>query len=235
MFASEPLPSGPPGAPRVGELSRVVLRPIANPMAFAFLGLAVATIVSAALNLGWIPVTEQHEVALVLISFAFPVQALSTVFAFLSRDTTAVSGIGLQAVGWLTLGLLLLTGHPGARSDAGAIFLFAASAALLPPAAGAALGKVLPALVIVGTALRFVLTGLWEHFGGDAWAHAAGWEGVVLCILALYVSFAAELESVRHRVVLPLGRHGAGRKAATADLAGQLHHLEREAGVREQL
>lgn len=217
------------------EATRVVLRPIANPLAYGFLGLAVATITEGAFDLGWVPARQQHEVALVLVAFAFPVQFLSTVYGFISRDTTAVSGLGLQSVTWLSFGLIQLLGHPGARSEAAAVLLFAAGTVLIVPAAGAALGKVLPAAVISMTALRFVLTGLWEHFGGAAWRNAAGWEGVALFALALYVALATELESMCHRTILPVGRHGNGRQAVTGGLSDQVTHLSNEPGVREQL
>jgi len=176
-------------------------------------------------------------VAIVLLAFAFafPVQGLATVFSFLGRDTTAGSGIGLQAAGWLTLGVLLLMGRPGQRSDVVSLVLLAAATTLVVPAIGAALGKVLPVLVVAGTALRFVLTGPWERFGGTAWEHATGWEGVCLCGLALYVSLALELESVRKRSLLPLGRHRLGRRSVNGGLRDEVHHLEREPGVREQL
>lgn len=224
-----------PSAAPVEAITRVVLRPIANPLTYGFLGLAVATITEAGLDLGWIPSSEQHRAALVLIAFAFPVQFLATAYGFIGRDTTVVSGIGLQAVSWLTFGILLLTGAPGARSAVTMVFLLAAGTVLLVPAAGALLGKVLPATVMTLTSLRFILTGLWEHFGGSAWKHAAGWEGVALFAVAIYVALAAELESVRRQTVLPLGRHGAGRAAARGNLSDELVRLEREPGVREQL
>ncbi len=219
----------------VAAHTRVVVRPIANPLTYGFLGVAVATTTVSGLDLGWIPTRQQHDVALVLLAFAFPAQLLSTIYAFLGRDTAVVSGIGLQSVGWLTFGLLLLTGAPGGRSATAATFLLAAGAALLVPACGAALGKVLPAAVITLASLRFVLTGLWERFGGTSWQSAAGWEGMALAAVAFYVALAAELESVLRRTVLPLGRHGRGRAAVQGSFDEEVTRLEREPGVREQL
>lgn len=217
------------------QITRVVVRPIANPMAYGFLGLAVATITEAAFDLHWIPAAQQHQVGLVLVAFAFPVQFLSTIYGFIGRDTTTVSGIGLQSVSWLTFGLLLLSSVPGSRSNVLAVFLFAAGTVLLLPAAGAALTKIGPALVILSTACRFILTGLWEHFGGTAWQQASGWEGIWLFALALYVSLAIELESVRRHAVLPLGRHGSGKRSVTSGLREEIADIIHEPGVREQL
>lgn len=225
---------GRPPAPRSGP-ERIVLRPLGTPLPLGFVGLAVATSLVACLNLGWIPMGEQHQVALVLVAFTFPLQGLATVLCFLARDAPTGAGIGVQAAAWLTLGLLLLTGLPGARSATTGVFLFAAAAALLPAACTAALGKVVPALVMVATALRFVLTGSYERFGGSGWAHAAGWEGITLACLALYTALATDLESARHKPLLPIGRRGAGRSALDPGVQPSLRFLDTEPGVRDQL
>jgi uncharacterized protein len=214
---------------------RIVIRPLGTPLPLGFVGLAVATSIVACLDLGWVPVGQQHQLALVLVAFAFPLQALATVLCFLARDAPSGAGIGVQAAAWLTLGLLLLTGAPGTRSDATAVFLFAAAGALLPAASTTALGKLVPALVMSGTAVRFALTGLYEWFGGTAWAHAAGWEGVALACLALYAALATDLESARHRPILPLGRRGTGRTALAPGTRPPVSTLDTEPGVRDQL
>jgi uncharacterized protein len=226
--------SRPPPAVDPGR-ERIVIRPLGTPLPLAFVGLAVATSMLACLNLGWIPVGEQHQVALVLVAFAFPLQGLAAVFCFLARDAPTGSGIGVQASAWLTLGLLLLTGVPGVRSDTTAIFLFVAAAALIPAAFSAALGKLVPALVIAATALRFVLTGIYEHVGTPSWAHAAGWEGIALACLALYAALATDLESARHKSLLPLGRRNAGQAALDPRVGPSANRLSTEPGVRDQL
>ncbi|HTX01523.1 MAG TPA: hypothetical protein VMD59_22250, partial [Acidimicrobiales bacterium] len=165
---------------RSADREQIVLRPLGNPLPLGFIGLAVATSTLACLDLGWVPSPQQHEVALVLVAFAFPLQGLATVLCFLARDTSSGAGIGVQATVWLTLGLLLRTTPPGTRSAAAAVFLLAAAGALLPSCVSAALGKLVPAAVMLASALRFVLTGLYERFGGAIWQHAAGWEGLVL-------------------------------------------------------
>lgn len=214
---------------------RILLRPLGTPLPLGLVGLAVATATFACLDLGWIPVGEQHQVALVLVAFAFPVQGLASILCYLARDAATGTGFGVLATTWLTLGLLLLSGSPGVRSDTVAVFLFAAAAALLPGAAAAAFSKLVPALVMVAAALRFILTGLYERFGGPGWGHAAGWEGIALACLALYTALAADLESARHRPVLPLGRHGSGRTAVDPGIRPSLETLQTEPGVRERL
>jgi succinate-acetate transporter protein len=215
--------------------ARVVLRPVGNPLPFGLLGLTVATLVLTGLNLGWIPTSEQHQVAIVLVAFAFPVQAVATVFGFLSRDVVVASGIGVQGASWFTIGLILLTSAPGSTSAVLGLFLFVAAAALASAVIVALASKVVPALVMAGTAARFVMTGVFERTGAVGWEHASGWEGAGLAGLALYAAFALDLESTHRRTVLPLLRRGEGKVALDGDAAAQVAGIDHEAGVREQL
>lgn len=225
--------ASPPGATAPGE-ARIFLRPLGTPLPLGFVGLAVAAAVLSSFNLGWIPPAEQHQVALVLMAFAFPLQLVAMILLFLARDAPAGAGIGVLSVTWLVLGLLLYTSRPGSLSLTASIFLFAAAAALVPSAVTASLSKLVPGLVMLSSALKFVLTGLYERYGGVTWAHVAGWEGIVLAALAVYAALASDLEGSLHRDVLPLGRRGPGRKAIRQDLLDQLADLEREPGVRQQ-
>lgn len=219
-----------PGSDPAGT-ARVYLRPLGTPLPLGFVGLAVATSLVACFNLGWVPTAEQHQVALVLMGFAFPLQILATVLLFLARDAPSGAGIGVQSVTWLALGLLLYTSRPGALSAAVGVFLLAAAGALLPSALTSALSKLVPGLVMSGTVLRFVLTGLYEELGGTGWEHAAGWEGLVLAGAAIYAALASDLEGSLRRTVLPLGR----RDPLEQHVADQFPQLEREPGVRQQL
>ena len=106
---------------------------------------------------------------------------------------------------------------------------------MLVPASGAASGKLVPALVLATTAVRFAVTAAYEWTASDGWRVAAGVVGLVLCVLALYAALAMLLEDVRHRTVLPLLRRDAGSSAMTGGLADQVQRIEAEAGVREQL
>lgn len=214
--------------------AQVFLRPIGNPLPLGFVGLAVATAVLSSFNLGWIPTSQQHQVAIVLIAFPFPLQLVATILLFLARDAPAGAGNGVLSVTWLVLGLLLLTSHPGSLSPTLSIFLFASAAALLPSACTASLSKLVPGLVFTGSALKYVLTGLYERFGGVTWEHATGWEGIVLAALAIYAALASDLAAMLHRSILPLGRHGGGLQAVDESVADQEPELEREPGVRSQ-
>jgi succinate-acetate transporter protein len=120
-------------------------------------------------------------------------------------------------------------------SDALGLFLLLAALAMLVPAAAATTGKLVPALVLATTAVRFAATGLYQLTESDGWKTAAGVIGLVLCALAVYAALAMALEDARRETILPLGRRAAGRTSVGGGLDDQLARLEREAAVREQL
>jgi uncharacterized protein len=222
-------------AERVEDVARITLRPIASPMPVGFIGLAGATFLVAALNLGWIATTEGHNVALALIAFVFPLQLGTSIFAMLARDGVGGTAMAVLAGMWLTTGLVMFTSPPGSTSDALGVLFLVAAVAMLWPAIGAAMGKVAIALVLFGAALRFATSGAYQLTGDHAWELTTGWIGVALGVLALYAALAALLEGVAKRTVLPMGRRGRGREAVEGGLTEQIVDLTHEPGVRSQL
>lgn len=227
-------PLGPSGQDEPGHPT-IFLRPLASPVALGFGGLAVATLVLTAYQVGWVPSSEAHQVAWVLILFAAPVQFIASVFGFLDRDTVVGTGIGIQGAGWLVIGSLTLQSSPGQRSMALGVFLFAAAGALVPSVLTASMSKGIAALVMGTTCLRWVLTGVYELLGAHPWKWVAGWTGLALCVVAIYAAIAMELEDQRRKTVLPTFRLGKGRQAMRGDFAAQVARVHQEAGVREQL
>ena len=215
--------------------SRVILRPIASPLTLAFLALAVGTFILAGLQLSWIPPGESTDIGLALIVFVFPLQALSSVFGFLARDSIAGTGAGLLSGTWLSIGVITFAGRPGLTSGALGLLLIGAATVLLVPATVGAASKPLASLVVTGVALRFYLTGAYELSSAPAWKYAAAAEGLLLAALALYAGLAFELEDNRLRTVLPTLRRGTARRAIAGTPADELAGLHREAGVRKQL
>jgi uncharacterized protein len=224
-----------PVPPLAERAARIVLRPIGNPLPLGFLALSAATLLVAALQLGWLEPAEGQSVALILIAFVFPLQLLTSILGFLARDVVAGTGMGVLAGSWLSVALVKLTGAPGATSDALGTFLLLAGIAMLVPAAASASGKLVPAAVLATTAVRFAVTGMHELTGSGAWETTAGVTGLVLCALALYAALAMALEDASRATVLPVFRRGAGRASVGGNLREQVEHIEREAGVREQL
>lgn len=223
----------PPFEPRTA--TRVFLRPIANPFALGFLGLAGATVTVSGTELGWIPPAEIHQAAAVVLVFAPLLQTIACVFGFLGRDAVAATGMGVLAGAWACVGVVLLVAPPGATSHALGTFLFAAAAGLLVTAGTAAQTKLVPALVILTTALRFCVTAVYQLTGSEAWQDAAGYTGLVLGFLAVYAAASLETEDIRRRTVLPTLRRARGRAVMEGDLEAQIEKLANEAGIREQL
>jgi succinate-acetate transporter protein len=214
---------------------RIVLRPLANPLPLGFLALAAGTLLLAGLQLGWLGAEEGQSVALALLAFVFPLQLLVSIFGYLSRDIVAGTGMGVLSGTWLTISLVMLTSPPGSTSKALGLFLLLAFVAMLIPASAAAFGKLVPAAVLAGAALRFGVTGVYQLTASPTWEDIAGVIGLALCALALYAALAMVLEDSMRRSVLPLLRRGSGRASIEGELSDQTAGLEREAGVRNQL
>jgi succinate-acetate transporter protein len=214
---------------------RIVLRPIANPLPMAFVGLGGATVVLSALQLGWVPTDESANVGLLVLLVAVPLQALASVMGYLGRDPVGATGAGTLAVSWAAIGFVTMLSLPGARSQVLGLVLFYLAAMLLVTAIVAMVGRALPALVLAVTTARLTMTGGYEYFGGTGWMHAAGWVGVALAALASYAVLALELEGVQHHPVLPTLRFGAARRAVISDGIASFDPADREPGVRGQL
>lgn len=221
-------------APAHLAVSRIVLRPVANPLPLGFLALAVATVGFSALQLDWIPASQARVIALSALLLTAPLQLLASVYGFLSRDPVAATGMGLLAGTWATVGYVQLTSAPGSTSKGLGVILLTAAAAMLVPATAAS-GKLVAAAVMTLTALRFAVTAGFELSGGSGWKTAAGVSGLVLAVAALYAATGFELEAARRRTVLPLLRRGAGQDAMQAGFADQLTGVDHEAGERRQL
>jgi succinate-acetate transporter protein len=202
--------------------TRVVLRPIGNPLPLGFLALAGGTLLVSGLQLGWLDPAEGQNVALILLAFVFPLQLLASVFGYLGRDVAAGTGMGILSGTWLSIGLVTLVNAPGSTSDALGLFLLLAAVAMCVPATAASTGKLVPAAVLWTTVLRFLVTGLYQLSASGTWEDIAGIVGLALCAIAVYAALALALEDARRQTVLPLGRRNAVVEQG-------------EAGVRQQL
>jgi uncharacterized protein len=222
-------------ARRLEGVTRVVLRPVASPLALGFLALAAATFVLAGLQLGWVEQAEGHKAALVILAFTVPLQFLASVIGFLARDGIAATGMGLLSGIWLAVSLVMLSSPPGSKSDALGMFLLMGGVAMWVPGLNSFSAKVVPALVLSTAGLRFFLGGLHQLTGDETWENVAGVVGLALAGLAVYAAFAVELEDTHKREVLPLGRRGKAKEASEGGLFEQLKELDSEPGVKKQL
>ncbi|HEX4108424.1 MAG TPA: hypothetical protein VHX88_09840 [Solirubrobacteraceae bacterium] len=213
-----------------------MLRPIGSPLPLGIFALVPAGMLLAGLQLGWFLPTEQHTVAYLLLGFAVPLQAVSTVLAFHARDALVATGFGIFTGSWLAFALASLNGPPGHTSNVlGVFFLSVAGVFAMLTVGGLVGGKAAAGAVILFGSARFVLSGLYELTSATGVAHAAGIVGLVFVGVAAYVGVAALLEDAAHRTILPVGRRGQARAAIEEDLSAQLRELLHEAGVREQL
>jgi uncharacterized protein len=220
---------------RVEALTRIVVRPIASPTGLGLFGLAGATLVVSGLQLGWVDNAEGNKVGLILIAFPFLAQLLASIWSTLARDGVATTGMGVLALTWLSVGLVLLSSAPGEKSDALGLLLLLSALAMLLSGLVASLSKLAVAAVFVTAGLRFALSGLHQLSGNELWENAAGIVGLVLFALAVYGALAAELEDAQGKTVLPLGRRMKGRLALDGSLDEQMKQAPNEPGVRQQL
>ena len=221
-------------APPVDRLARVVLRPVGSPLPLGFTALGGASVILSGLQLQWLPTSEAHQVGMVLLVFAVPLQLLASVFGFLARDSVGGTGMGVLAGAWLVTGTLVLTSAPGSTTRTLGLLLSFVAAALMVPTA-ATFGKLAAALVMFGAGARFLLTAVYEFSGSTSWEHISGWWGLGLCLVALYAAMAFEVEDTRRRTISSVGCRGAGRRALTGGVGDDLAHVQHEAGVRDQL
>ena len=227
--------AGAPAAAANAAVTRIILRPLATPLPLGFLGLFLATMLVAGLQLGWVPTSQQTVLAIGVLVFTVPVQFIACIYGFLVRDLVAGTGMGLLAGSWGTVGIVLLLSHPGSRSAGLAWMLVLAGFTLAVPAVAALQTKLLAGAVNMMTAVRFWVTAVYEWGAPHAWETAAGAVGIALAALAVYAALAFEVEDQRRETVLPTFRRGAGTLAMTGDLTDQVSRAHHEAGVRKQL
>jgi succinate-acetate transporter protein len=227
------MPTAP--TPDEADAIRIVLRPLANPLPLGFLALAGGTLVLSGLQLGWVDASEGHNVAFVLLAFVVPLQGLASFLGFLARDVVAGTGMGILAGTWLSIAMVMRSAPPGNTSKALGLLLLAAALAMVVPALGSALGKLVATAVLGVTAIRFALTALYQLTSSNAWKESAGVAGLVLWGIAVYTAAAMLLEDVRRQTLLPTFRRGVGKSSIEDGFAEQIRTIKHEAGVREQL
>jgi uncharacterized protein len=214
--------------------TRIVVRPLGNPLPLGFLALMVATTAVAMLQLGVLEPDQGHVVAIGILVLTVPLQVIASVLGFLARDPVAGTGMGVLAGTWAAVGFTMLGSAPGVTSPALGVLLLGSAVAMLVPTAAAT--TKLAGLAVMGlSSVRFAVTGVGQLTDSSAWLTAAGWVGVALALVAAYAALAFELEDVRHATALPVGRRGAGADTMTAPARDELASLPHEGGVRKQL
>jgi succinate-acetate transporter protein len=216
-------------------VARIVVRPLGSPLPLGFFVFALGTLLFSAYELEWIPQTETHSVALMLLGGVFPAQFLATIFCFLTRDTAGATTLGTLSSTWLGVGLVLLTQPTDASAHTIGWYILGITGALVLFAALALAGRGLFGLALVVAVPRYLLLGLFEVSGATGLRDASGYLGLLLVAVAGYTALALMVEDTSQRTVLPLLRRGLARNAVEGSLEDQFNRLRNEAGVRSQL
>ncbi|MFG3349976.1 MULTISPECIES: GPR1/FUN34/YaaH family transporter [Streptomyces] len=213
-------------------MTRITLRPIASPMPLGFFTVAIASVMTACLQLGVFDAEDRTAVALCVVP-AFALQFLVSVLAFGARDVIAATLMGTFAGSWLAYALVIGTDAAGGHRVLGVFNLaFLCFGALMVAVTGPK--RALWAVLVVSLP-RWAATGL-AGLTGISWlGQVAGALGLLVALVATYAAFALMLEDMRSEEVLPIGRSGPAHHAVEGDLAVQLRNLERQAGVRRTL
>jgi succinate-acetate transporter protein len=217
-------------------VTRVMLRPIGSPLPLGAFTLVPAGLLLAGLQLEWFTPHDAKAIPLLLLGFAVPLQLSASLLAFMARDSLVGTGFGLFTGVWLAFGLAgLSAGLTSTNPVLGVFFLAVGGLFALLMSGGFAGGKAAAGAIILAGSARFILSGLYELSSNSGVEHAAGIVGLVFVGVAGYVGLATLLEDSAKRRLLPMGRRNRARAAIDEDLEAQLHQLEHEAGVREQL
>jgi succinate-acetate transporter protein len=208
---------------------------LGSALPLGFFSFGVGMFILAGIGVHSIPASDVKTAGLLLAAFVFPLELVATMIAFLARDTAGATTLGLFTGSWLAVGLALHSAEPGATSRALGYFLVYFGAVVVLLAAGAMLGKPLIGVILLLSAARAVLGGVYELTGHKSWETIGGALAFVISGLALYGGLAFLLEDIRGSEVLPVFRRGDARDAIEGGMAEQLARLENETGVRSQL
>lgn len=215
--------------------TRIVLRPVASPLPLGFFAFGMGIVLTALLDLHVLPVTDSHQVAVLLLTFTAPLELLGAVFALLARDVGAGTALGVFGATWVSTGVSQLLAPPGARSPVTGAFSLSLAAIFAVLALAARSGKPALGVLLTLATARFLCSGLYAATGVRGLQVAAGCLGLLIVVFSLYGGLALLLEDGSGHTVLPLGRRGRARDSFDAGLPEQLTVLDSEAGVRNQL
>jgi uncharacterized protein len=214
--------------------TRIMLRPIGSGLPLGFFAFAIGMLLLGCSAIGWIPLSEQKDVGMLLMSFVFPLELIATAVAFLARDTLGATTLGLFTTSWLALGWADHSSPPGSTSITLGIYLFGFATAAFLLALLSTGGKPFFSVLLAVAVARMVLSGLYEIGGSQEWLEISGGFAIGLAALAMYGGTALGLEDALQRELLPLFRRGSAQEAFEGYDA-QIERLEAEPGVRQQL
>jgi hypothetical protein len=176
--------------------------PGATPLPITFLGLATASAIYAGFEVGVLPKGDYHTVGWLLLAVPVTMQLLGAVWGLIRGELAAATGSSVLAATWLALALATINGFPGAPGPTRAegLMLFASAAALLVSVSTELVeGDLIPAVVLLTTACRFVLSGVSGFTHTQGWVTAAGVAGFVVAGVAFAGASVIELRNALSR------------------------------------
>lgn len=203
----------------------VVLRPVGSSLGFSLGGLAIASLLTAGYELGWVPVQDGGQVGLLLLVTVVPLLALGSVFALIARDGALAGGLAIQAAAWAATGAGHVAAPAVSATSSTGLIQLAGGALIVLSGVTASRSKAVPGAAVALSGVHFVLAGIFGLGAPATWKDIAGIVSLVIVAVAGYGAWAAEAEEAAGRPVAPLGRRAAGRSAVSAH----------EAGVRREL
>ncbi len=219
----------------VSDRVQVMLRPLGSGLPLGFFAFGNGMALLGGLGLHLLPAATTPDVGWMLITFVTPIELLAAVIAFLARDGLGATGLGLFGASWVTLGVQMLHGTPGATSPVLGLYLVSFSVAVALLAGAASLGQPLLSTILGIASVRGFVDAGYQLSGNTTTQLVAGALALLLTALAFYGGLAFVLEDTMHRTVLPLGRRGQSATALGGGFDEQLAQLESEAGVRRSL
>ena len=221
--------------PRIEDVTRIVLRPLASPLPLGFFAFGIGSILLSALQFGLIPQADVQNLALLFGVFVFPLEILAALLAYFARESVGATILSIIAFSWLGTAVVTFTSASDVNSPTiGVLYLSIALILILLGMVGV-FGKPLLATVMFLAFFRYGLNGIYELTSSAGLQTASGIIGCLIFALSLYGGLALALEDVQHRTVLPFGRRGEARDAIEGDLGNQVGPVGKEAGVRKQL
>lgn len=176
-----------------------------------------------------------HALVFIFLAYVAPLELLPCIFGFLARDTGTATTMGIFGSGWVALSLYYLFFGLTARNATFGVFLVMDSLAIFALSIASLSGKPMMGVILLFSAIRFVLAAALQFGAGPNIAITAGAFGLLTGALAVYGGLALLLEDVKQKTVLPVFRRSQARQSLEGSLQDQLERLHHEAGVRKQL
>ncbi len=217
------------------SLTRIFVRPLGSAMPVGFFAFGTGTLLSAALEMHWIPPTSLRDVALVMLGFVAPLELIACLFAFLSRDTAGATTMGIFAFSWVGFASVWLRTGTAQGDPVIGFFCIILAIMIIALASAAFSGKPLLALILLIAALRSASLAVAQLAGGAVWRSVAAIVALILTAFSIYGGLAFLIEDLKQRAVLPVFRRGQARESIEGSLRDQLGRISKEAGVRQQL